>query len=53
MLKVMKNNVVKKVEGFRVSVRRRLSPEAVQYIFDKERVGALGLASGALVGTLI
>ena len=53
MLKVMKNNVVKKANGFRASVRRRLSPEAVQYVFDKELVGALGLASGAFVGSLL
>jgi hypothetical protein len=52
MLKGLKTSAVKRANGFRASVHRHMSPEAMQYIFDKERMGAFGLASGAFVGSM-
>lgn len=53
MLKSMKGTLMRKTEAFRKDVRRRLSSKSIQYVFDNERTGAFGLASGALVGTMI
>jgi len=53
MIESLKKNVCKRADTFRVQVRRRLGPNAIQYLFEKERIGALGLASGALIGTLL
>lgn len=49
----VKGEALKQAENFRVQVRRTLNPENVQRFFDNERMGALGVASGALAGTLL
>ena len=49
----VKGKVLQQAENFRVQVRRRLNPAFIQKAFEKERMGALGLASGALFGTLL
>ena len=53
MFKAIKTSFVNRADGFRVQVRRRLGPDAIQRVFAEEQIGALGLASGALVGTLL
>jgi hypothetical protein len=49
----VKGKVLRAADDFRAKVRSRLNPGNLQEWFDKERMGALGLASGAMVGTLI
>lgn len=49
----VKGKALEQAENFRVQVRRRLNPTFVQDMFEKDRMGALGLASGALAGTLL
>lgn len=53
MIEDMKAHVLRRANTFRTQVRRRLGPKTIQQFFENERVGALGLASGALVGTLL
>jgi hypothetical protein len=43
----------KRTDAFRVEVRRRLNPQAVQTWIDQDKLGALGLAAGAFVGTIL
>jgi len=49
----MKGKVLQQAENFRVQVRRRLKPSAFQKWVENDRMGALGLAGGALVGTIM
>lgn len=53
MILNVKRNLIKTTEDFRVQVRRRFNRESVRHLFEKEKVGALGLATGALLGTLM
>ena len=49
----LKGQALKNVDAFRIEVRRRLNPQTVQSWIDKDKLGALGLASGAFVGTVL
>lgn len=40
-------------DRFRKTVRTRLNPNSIQSFIDNERMAALGLASGALVGVVL
>jgi hypothetical protein len=53
MLNNLKVTTIRHAEKFRVQVRRRLNPNNVQAFVDKERMAAIGLASGAFVGVLL
>jgi len=53
MLNGFKTQVFKRTNAFRVQVRRRLSRDSIKQAFENEKIGALGFASGALVGTLL
>jgi hypothetical protein len=52
MITKVKGRVLATTNDFRISVRRRFSKEGVEDFFEKERMAALGLASGAFAGTL-
>jgi hypothetical protein len=43
----------KRTDAFRIEVRRRLNPQSVQAWIDQDRLGALGLAAGSFVGTIL
>jgi hypothetical protein len=43
----------KRTDAFRIEVRRRLNPQSVQSWIDQDRLGALGLAAGSFVGTIL
>ena len=52
ILKV-KGTVLQKTEDYRVQLRRNLSQKNVKAFFDKERMCALGLAGGAIAGSIL
>lgn len=52
-LKAVKGRVLRTTESFRVQVRRQLNPKAFQQWVDNDKLGALGLAGGALFGTVM
>jgi hypothetical protein len=49
----VKDTCMKQADYFRVSVRNRLNPAAVQAWIEQEKMAAMGLASGALVGLVL
>lgn len=49
----VKDTCMKQADYFRVSVRRRLNPSAIQAWVEQEKMAAMGLASGALVGLVL
>ena len=53
MIARMAGSCKKTVNGFRVQVRRKLSPENIQAFVDTEKMAALGAASGTVVGILL
>jgi hypothetical protein len=53
MIENVKTHVLHHATTFRGHVHRHLNPDSVQKFFEKERIGAFGLASGAIFGTLI
>jgi hypothetical protein len=48
----LKNKALRHTENLRVQIRRQLNPNSVQTFVDRERMGALGMAGGAVVGFL-
>lgn len=52
MLVTAKNTVMRRTKDFRTQVHRRLSRDSIGYLFEKEKIGALGFASGAFIGTM-
>jgi len=50
-LQTVKVQVLQQAERFRVQVRRRLNPSSVQKWAENDKMGALGLAGGALLAT--
>ena len=57
LLKKARRVAASSLNNFRMEVRQRLSPEKVKSVFDsaleKERMGTLGLASGAVAGFVL
>jgi len=49
----IKVRALQQAENFRVQVRRRLDPAAFQRWVEKDKMGALGLAGGALFGSIL
>jgi hypothetical protein len=49
----VKGSVLRQTEGFRLQVRRNLSQASIQSVFDKERMMAVGVASGAIAGAIL
>jgi hypothetical protein len=54
MMAQMKDATLQQIDKYRTSIRRRLNPTKIQAFFEneKERMTAIGLASGAAVGLL-
>lgn len=53
LLTKVKARVLRETEGFRMQVRNSLTQESVKAFFDKERMCALGVAGGAIAGSLL
>jgi hypothetical protein len=53
LLVKVKSRVLRETEGFRQQVRQSLTQESVKAFFDKERMCALGVAGGAIAGSLL
>jgi hypothetical protein len=53
LLTKVKGRVLRETEGFRRQVRSTLTQESVKAFFDKERMCALGVAGGAIAGSLL
>jgi len=53
MVTMVKGKVLRTTEDFRVQVRRRLSKEGLESFFENEKMAALGLTGGAVLGTLL
>lgn len=53
LLTKVKGRVLREAEAFRIQVRKSLTQERVQALFDKERMCALGVAGGAIAGTIL
>lgn len=53
LLAKVKGRVLLETEGFRRQVRKTLTPESVKAFFDQERMCALGVAGGAICGSIL
>jgi hypothetical protein len=53
MMQDLKGGIMKRAEGFRVQVRRRLNPLTVKKFVMDEKSVAVGTAGGAILGFLL
>jgi hypothetical protein len=53
MMQGLKGGIMKRAEGFRVQVRRRLNPLTVKKFVADEKSVTFGTAGGALLGFLL
>jgi hypothetical protein len=53
MMQDLKGGVMKRAEGFRVQVRRRLNPQTVKQFVADEKSVTIGAAGGAILGFLL
>jgi hypothetical protein len=53
MMQDLKGGIMKRAEGFRVQVRRRLNPQTLQKFAADEKSVTLGTAGGAILGFLL
>lgn len=53
MMQDLKGGIMKRAEGFRVQVRRRLNPVTVKKFVADEKSVTLGAAGGAILGFML
>ena len=53
IISAVKRRALQSTSVFRKQVTSRLNPASMQELFDKERMAALGVASGAIVGVML
>jgi hypothetical protein len=53
MITTMKGRVLQSTENFRVKIRSALTQDTIQEFFEKERMCALGVAGGVVVGAIL